>query len=229
MRNLHTTLLITILGSFLLSAPAAQAQECGDCNVDGEVDFLDGFAVSEHTLGTTPITGPKVQLCDTDGSGGINYIDRLIIDYGSITNCRTCLDCSGRNGRPDGQVDAWDYDAAEDYFYRGLGVIPPGSALQACDGNGDRLITTDDLVAIDNVVRLGAAAPPCSSCGDCDQDGDVDHDDSAAAANHDVGNITLEGVAFEACDVDDDSDVDIIDALKIKQSVGGPPLTSCTF
>lgn len=227
MKHLHLTLIVMTLGcTYLFSAPAVDAQACADCNVDGQIDFLDGFAVSEHAVGTTPITGSRILACDVDGSGWIDFVDRLIIDMGHPTACRDCLDCGGPNGRPDGRVDVWDFDAAQQAYYRGT---PLDSVLQACDADGSGDITPADLMEIQNRVQFGSPEPSCIACSDCNADGVLNALDAEAAADHAVGLIVLTGRAFEACDVDDDGDVDVIDAFKIRAAEGGPPLTSCVF
>lgn len=74
--------------------------------------------------------------------------------------------------------------------------------------------------------------PVCAQnlCGDCNLDGTRDVLDALVAAQVSAAIRTISGPERDACDVDSDLSVDILDALAIAQCAAGLPCSlSCTF
>ena len=94
-------------------------------------------------------------------------------------------------------------------------------------------LASGELLSASFSVRLTATCGDvrCSVllCGDCDGNSILNVLDALLGAQHAVAIVTLTGVAFESCNVDDDFDVDVLDSLFIAQTAAGVsvPLSCC--
>lgn len=199
--------LLGVLG--VLAAGPALAQ-CGDCDLDGDVDIVDALVVAQHASQINLITGPRLLRCDADGNGNVDINDALVIAQTASGQqppmpCLACGDCNA-NGVAN---DIQDFPALVN-----LGDRPVVTSRHAaCDTNGDGFLDIQDRNTFPNGGFI------CSLCGDCDQSGTIDCNDVNLAA---AGNVP--GVRpFQSCDIVPSSPgaITAVDALQISRYKNG--------
>ncbi|MCH9647573.1 MAG: hypothetical protein K0U98_04995 [Deltaproteobacteria bacterium] len=193
----------------ILATGPAMAQ-CGDCDLDGDVDIVDALVVAQHASQINLITGPRLLRCDADGNGNVDINDALVIAQTASGQqppmpCLGCGDCAA-NGMPNG---IQDFLALVNFGDRPVVT----SQHAACDTNGDGFLDIQDRTTFQNGGFI------CSLCGDCDQDGSIDCDDVNRAASGNVPGVR----PFQSCDIVPSSPgaITAVDALQISRYKNG--------
>ncbi len=121
-----------------------------------------------------------------------------------------------------------DSDLVQDgYFINGVVADTTASSLKGNFGAGvsvkkDGVALADaDKVPNGAVITAGGASYAITVMGDCCSDGSVDSLDYVTSKRHVLGTVSLEGLDFDAADVENDGTIDVFDYVLLKRHVLG--------
>ena len=123
-----------------------------------------------------------------------------------------------------GSMTSTSYAADCTVVVPGIGETTSAShdALTVAGAATSATLSSPSYQARFEVLCLGCGV---TLCGDCNGDGIVSILDALMGARHAVTLVVLTGIQFASCDVEQDGDVDILDALAIAQVSTGLSVT----